>query len=89
MSMLAITTKYHSPTTTRGSRITATADRDHKITIPYPHEATNPHREAAEALIRKYPFLSGSWVEGYTDGGKVFVNLVSPAFFVNARDGGE
>lgn len=52
--MQAIVTKYHGPSNTRGSRITAKCDAG-SITIPYPHELSGSacHRKAAEALIAK------------------------------------
>lgn len=52
--MQAIITKYHGPTNTRGSRITAKCDAG-SVTIPYPHELSGEacHRKAAEALRNK------------------------------------
>jgi hypothetical protein len=52
--MQAIQTRYHGPSNTRGSRISAKADAG-RISIPYPHELSGEacHRAAAEALCKK------------------------------------
>lgn len=52
--MQAIITKYHGPTNTRGSRITAKCDAG-SVTIPYPYELSGEdvHRKAAETLRDK------------------------------------
>lgn len=73
----AIETKYHGPTNTRGSRITATTGNGHhKLTIPYPYELSGEacHAKAAEALASKLRWLDG-WhlVGGATKAGYVFV----------------
>lgn len=58
--MIAIQTKYISPTNTRGSRIKAWVDSDmgHHFTasIPYPHHLSYElvHFEAVKALIKKH-----------------------------------
>jgi hypothetical protein len=53
--MKAITTKYHGPTDTRGSRIAATDEDGNRITISYPYELSGEavHRAAADALCAK------------------------------------
>src|ERR1700733_1724485 len=53
--MKAITTTYHGPTNTRGSRITATDENGNRITISYPYELSGEavHRAAALALCAK------------------------------------
>lgn len=59
--MQAIRTKYHGPTDTRGSVITAKAEAG-SITIPYPHDQGDgepAHREAAVALVRKLGWATG------------------------------
>ena len=50
--MKAIVTKYHGPTDTRGSRITASDEDGNKCTIPYPYQLSGEacHRAAAQAL---------------------------------------
>lgn len=52
--MIAICTKYHGPTNSRGSRISANAN-GHRATVPYDY-ALGPegnHAAAAVALCRK------------------------------------
>jgi len=52
--MQAISTRYHGPTNTRGSRITAKCAAG-KVTIPYSYEFSGQqaHRIAAETLASK------------------------------------
>ena len=62
--MQAIQTKYHGPTNTRGSRISAKAEGVRGISIPYPHElnTTDAHAKAANELANKYNWLEdGGW----------------------------
>jgi hypothetical protein len=72
--MKAIVTKYHGPTNTRGSRITASDEDGNRITIPYPYELSGEavHRKAAEALCSKMGWR-GSLVAGSLKNGYVFV----------------
>jgi len=73
--MTAIITKYHGPTNTRGSRITAYAN-GHKATIPYPYELSGMecHLAAAEALVKKMGWgPKGELIGGGTDTGYAFV----------------
>lgn len=53
--MKAITTKYHGPTDTRGSRISASDGDRNRISIPYPYELSGEavHKAAAVALCEK------------------------------------
>ena len=54
--MKAIKTVYHGATTNLSSRITATAEGGHRVTIPYPHEfgeGMDSHAQAALALCKK------------------------------------
>lgn len=66
----AIVTKYHGPTNTRGSRISATADAG-RITVPYHYGMSQEanHRAAAEALTVKLEW-EGELVGGSMPGGK-------------------
>jgi len=52
--MQAIITKYHGPTDTRGSRISATVEAG-RVYISYPYELNieEAHRKAAKALQTK------------------------------------
>lgn len=53
--MKAIQTKYHGPTNTRGSRLSATADGWGRAYIDYPHQfsGARAHFEAVLALMAK------------------------------------
>lgn len=63
--MQAITTTYHGPTNTRGSRITARCDAG-KIAVPYDcsRNIADNHEAAAAALLRKlgweYTYVGGT-----------------------------
>lgn len=62
--MKAIVTKYLPATSVKGSRIKASAEGVPSVIISYPHEAHDPHREAALTLCRKY-----KWGEDIVGGG--------------------
>lgn len=53
--MVAIETRYYGPTDTRGSRIVATTESGHRVSVPYPHEydGERAHRVAAVALCQR------------------------------------
>ena len=72
--MKAIVTKYHEPTDTRGSRITASDEDGNKCTIPYPYELSGEacHRAAAQALCDKMNW-TGEMQGGPLKNGYVFV----------------
>jgi hypothetical protein len=69
--MKAISTKYHGPTNTRGSRISAT-DGDTTIFVSYHDDAREPHDVAALALCKKLGW-SGTLIRGGTKTGNVYV----------------
>lgn len=75
--MKAIETRYHGPTNTRGSRISASDSDGNRVSIPYPYELSGEdvHRKAAEALAHKMGWLTdGMRLEaGATKRGYVFV----------------
>ena len=74
--MQAITTKYHGPTNSRGSRITATTESGIKHSQSYKHElnADENHADAAEALARRLGWLErNDLVGGSIKGGYAFV----------------
>ena len=54
--MIAIETKYLSPTNSRGSRIKAFTSTGFSVSIPYPYEHSYQrcHFEAVKALVKKY-----------------------------------
>ena len=71
--MQAITTTYHGPTDTRGSRITARCEAG-SITVPYDHSAYDAHTVAFVALVKKLGWQDhGTWYEGHTKNGNVYV----------------
>lgn len=71
--MIAIETRYVSPTNTRGSRIIARADTN-RVSIPYPHELSGQavHEKAAYALCAKMNW-TGKLAGGGIKNGYVFV----------------
>ncbi len=72
--MKAISTKYHGPTNTRGSRISANDSDGNRVSIPYPHELSGEdvHRKAAQTLCNKMNW-PGKLVGGAVKNGYVFV----------------
>ena len=80
--MKAITTKYHGPTNSRGSRIIATDEDGNRISIGYPHGLTgiDCHAKAAVALCRKMNWggkllgagIKGGYVFVFTDSSEVY-----------------
>ena len=74
--MQAITTKYHSPTNTRGARITAQTESGVRISAPYPHDLSydDKHASAVQALCDKMGW-TGRLVSGGIKGGYVYVFL--------------
>jgi hypothetical protein len=73
--MQAITTKFHGPTDSRGSRVTARCQA-RRMTVGWDHalDSEANHARAAEQLARKLGW-SGRWIGGaLPDGtGNVFV----------------
>ena len=69
--MIAIRTRYHGPTNTKGSRISATDGRGHRVSIPYPHELAGAAVPAAavDKLCAKRGW-SGEMVGGGFDDGR-------------------
>jgi len=80
--MIAITTKYHGATNTRGARISATAN-GHRVYISYPYEfsGAEAHFQAAKQLCIKMNWLnSGNLISGGTETGYVFCFSNSESF---------
>ena len=71
--MKAILTRYKGPTDARGSRIIATAEGGHRITIPYDYGASDPHEVAAVALCRKLGWTGRLVSGGLPNGDTVWV----------------
>lgn len=69
----AIVTRYHGPTNTRGSRISATAEAG-RIYVAYDYalDATENHAAAARAFAAKWGW-SGEWKGGGTNDFNVWV----------------
>ena len=71
----AIVTKYHGPTNTRGSRISATSASGLRVNVPYSSEldTEDNHKAAAVAMCNKYGWanrpgdrlVSGGLRDGY------------------------
>ncbi len=72
--MKSIRTKYHGPTNTKGSRISASDEDGNHISISYPYELSGEdvHRKAAVALCEKMGW-KGRLVGGSLRDGYVFV----------------
>ena len=72
--MKAIFTKYHGPTNTRGSRISAQDEDGNRVTISYPYQLSGEavHRKAADALLAKMNW-KGNLIGGSVRNGYVFV----------------
>ncbi len=71
----AIVTKYHGPTNSRGSRISATAEAG-RVYMSYRHDLDIPanHAEAARLFAAKFGWLEFSdYAQGGTANGYVFV----------------
>jgi hypothetical protein len=77
--MQAITTKYHGPTDTKGSRVSARAQAGRtSITWDDALNSDENHRAAAQALADKFKW-SGRFVTGFDhnqDGVHVFLSRV-------------
>ena len=73
--MVAITTKYHGPTNTRGARLTADAGLGRKLSVPYPLDAdgVQAHAVAVRALCAKMDWRGRMLAGGVEDGSYVFV----------------
>ena len=71
--MKAITTKYHGPTSTRGSKVSASDKDGNRVSIPYDHalNSEEAHRKAAVAFCAKMKWsgadtmVGGSIKDGY------------------------
>lgn len=75
----AIVTKYHGPTDSRGSRITASAN-GLRVTVPYNYALSGCalHREAVDAFVKKHPGFAPDkgydWHPGGIRGGYAWVH---------------
>ena len=71
--MIAIETRYHGPTNTKGSRIVASAN-GHRLTIGVDNAVSveDNHANAAKELARKLKW-TGRLIGGHTNRGMVWV----------------
>lgn len=74
--MIAISTKFISCTNTKPSRIVATTCNGHRHVVGIASASSDPHKDAAEALIRKLGW-TGEWVGGGTKTGSAWVRADS------------
>ncbi len=90
--MAAILTKYHGPTDTRGSRISAqTADTGtrRRVTVAYKYNLSSfeNHTAAARELAERLGHDDTRWHAAATDKGYVFVaEMHQPAFAIDRDD---
>jgi hypothetical protein len=76
----AITTKYHPPTNTRGSRISAQCDAG-RLSLPWDDalDSDGNHRAAAAALIKRLGWDDRAWAygsAGHSARGETFVPVL-------------
>lgn len=74
--MQTIETKYHGPTDTRGSRLSATASGCRKrvwVSYDYALNSEGNHMAAAQKLMEVLDW-TGQYVGGHTQTGMVFVD---------------
>lgn len=73
--MQIIETKYHGPTNTKGSKVSATASGcKARVTLSWDNSfnSEDNHKRAALALMEKLDWI-GKYVGGHTQRGMVFV----------------
>jgi len=80
--MIAIVTKYHGATNTKGARISASAN-GHRVYIPYPYQfdGAKSHFQAAQKLCKKLDW-PGELISGGTETGYVFCFANSEKFTI-------
>ena len=84
--MIAIETRYHGPTNTKGSRITATANGN-RLTIGVDNAVSveDNHAWAARELARKLGW-KGRLIGGHTNKGMVWVWNNGPVVLLNSEE---
>jgi hypothetical protein len=88
MAYVAIVTKWHGPTNTKGSRISAQADwggHKKRLIVDWNHGlgVRDNHRAVAQALAKRHGW-AGHWIDGDTEHGCVFVRLDMDHGFLDA-----
>ena len=80
--MVAITTKFHGATNTKGSRVSASAN-GHRVYVSYPHELSGAevHFQAVKKPCDKLDW-HGDLISGGTETGYVFCFAKSGKFTV-------
>jgi len=70
----AILTKYHGPTDSRGSRISATDMDGHKVTVPYDHSLSSEenHDKAALRFHQQMGWTGHNLMRGSLPKGNVY-----------------
>jgi len=67
--MKAIMTKYHGPTNTRGSRVSASDSDGNRVSVSFDHSSRDPHDLAVIALCKKMGWtgklVAGGWKHGH------------------------
>jgi len=79
--MKAIRTRYHGPSSIRGSRISAsTGEKGQKVVISYPDElnSSDAHALVARKLVNKMKWSGDLIGGGFPDGTMVWVFTNSP-----------
>ncbi len=87
--MQSIETRYHGPTNTRGSKISATASGNGKrVYVSYDHALNGDenHKAAALKLMEALDWR-GRYVGGHTKTGMVFVNADTRFDYSVTREG--
>lgn len=70
----AIVTKYHGPTNTRGTRISATTESGIRRFYPYQYELNSEENHARAArLMAEHMGWDGTWRGGSIPGGYAFI----------------
>jgi hypothetical protein len=79
----SISTKYHGPTNTRGSKVIATSASGHRLSLEWDDALNNDenHTAAAMALANKLQW-TGAWHGGATKTGYCFVNQDGDGFAI-------
>lgn len=73
--MKAITTKYHGPTNTRGSRVSASDEDGNRVSLIWENalDSEANHDAAAKALCVKMDWTQNPLVRGHLKSGNVYV----------------
>lgn len=75
--MIAITTRFLGPTNTKGARVVAECDGA-RIVREYDYAAGNKSFGIVACELARKQGWTGTFLEGYAKGGRVFVFATSP-----------